>query len=693
MYQEIQSISIDSTISSLPTHQVNVDIHTSGQAVYDFFKQQPSLPGVILLHQNKVAGVISRRLFFERVGRLFGVETYLKRPILVMHDSINAQPLILEGECPIDKAAQASLARPRDLVYEPIIIQILGDPQPHLLDSYILLLAQSHLLTLTNDIVQAQKETAEAAAVAKSRFLANMSHEIRTPMNAIIGMTEILMDTHLSAQQQDFVNTIRISGQSLLGIINDVLDYSKIEASGMEIERHPFNPIKTIEEAVDLVAKRASEKGLNLTCSIDPNIPVEVIGDSLRLRQVLLNLMNNAVKFTHQGEVNITVQGNPKTSMVDYELHFFVKDTGIGIPANHMDRLFQSFSQVDASTTRKYGGTGLGLAISKRLVELMNGSITVNSQPDVGTTFHFSIVVGVNENTPSLCQTFAQPGLQGKRVVILDHDRRNREILTRLISAWGMAPKPCTNGKELMEILYSGERFDLALLDAGVEDVNLLTITRHLRTTHNPSVLPILIMTPFGWTANEPALSNFATTLNKPIKPSQLYNQCLESLCAQQLAGNVQNNKEKGISRLDTELGIKHPLRILLAEDNALNQKLALLVLKKMGYSADVVCNGLEALMACQEKVFDVVLMDIQMPEMDGLEATRRIRAELHAHRQPVIVAMTANAMKGDKEICLQAGMDDYISKPINFEILANTLLKCPGANPNPQTELAVPDR
>lgn len=692
MYQEIQSISIESTISSLPTHQVSVDIHTSGQAVYDYFKQQPSLPGVILLHQNKVAGVISRRLFFERIGRLFGVETYLKRPILVMLDSINAQPLILEGECPIDKAAQASLARPRDLVYEPIIFQILGDPQPHLLDSYILLLAQSHLLTLANEIVQAQKEAAEAAAVAKSQFLANMSHEIRTPMNAIIGMTEILNDTHLSAQQQDFVNAIRVSGQALLGIINDVLDYSKIEASRMEIEKQPFDLTTTIEETVDLIAKRAVEKNLNLTLFVSPDIPKQVIGDGLRLRQVLLNLMNNAIKFTHEGEVSLSVHGAPITPSQEYELNFSIKDTGIGIPADRMDRLFQSFSQVDASTTRKYGGTGLGLAICKRLVELMDGNITVKSEVGIGTTFEFSIIVGVDQTFQPQPEVFTEPEFKGKHVLILDRSKHNCETLSQQFSSWNMLPSTHINGKGVLQAVQRGDRFDLALLDATVEDVNLLTIIRHLRTTHTASALPIIIMTPFGWTKTVPAISQFTTSVNKPIKPSQLFNICLKSLCAQNQASASSIESGKITTSLDPEMSRQHPLKILLAEDNALNQKLAMLVLKKMGYSAEVVNNGLDALIACQEKDFDVVLMDVQMPEMDGLEATRRIRAELHAHRQPVIVAMTANAMKGDADTCLEAGMDYYISKPINFQVLANTLLKCPVAKPNPETELATAD-
>ncbi len=515
------------------------------------------------------------------------------------------------------------------------------------------------------------KLAAEAATQAKSEFLANMSHEIRTPMNAIIGMSTLLEDAGLDEQRRELVETIRTSGDHLLNIINDILDFSKIESGKLELEQVAFDLLDCVEGSLQLVAPKVLERSLELTSVVEDTTPATLVGDAGRVRQILVNLLSNAVKFTPAGEIGVTVSARLLEG-TRHEIHFTVRDTGVGIPKDRLDRLFKSFSQVDASTTRRYGGTGLGLAICKRLCELMGGRIWVESEVGKGSAFHFTILADAVDLPKDVRRARDSPELTGRRVLIVDDNRTNRRILRLQTEKWGMLPRETESAVEALEWIRRGDPFDVALLDYQMPDLDGIALTNEIRRLKSADSPPIILLTSIGRPLSfEDRAAGFAAVLSKPLRLSQLHDRLLEIV-----GGPLERPPSAASSAPITPTPMTPRLRILLAEDNPVNQRVALRLLERLGYEADVVGDGREVLERLESAAYDVVLMDVQMPEMNGLEASRAICARWPAERRPRIIAMTAEAMQGDRETCLGAGMDDYLVKPVRLEELARALGK-----------------
>jgi signal transduction histidine kinase/DNA-binding response OmpR family regulator len=517
------------------------------------------------------------------------------------------------------------------------------------------------------------------AVEAKSLFLANMSHEIRTPMNGVIGMTELLGDTPLTVEQRQYTDNIRISGESLLTVINDILDFSKIESGGFELESKETELSIIIEAAFDVLSTKAREKKLDLLYLIEPGTPAFVFTDPTRLRQILLNLVSNAVKFTTKGQVLISVNAVADSSLPIGEnmLEFSVKDSGIGIAPDKLDRLFKPFSQVDNSTTREFGGTGLGLAICKRLTALMGGDIRVESAPGKGTNFIFTIRANAAPMQPKMYMKTDIPTLRGKRVLIIDDNQVNRDVLSAHCTRWGMNPHAIAEPKAALEVLRANGKFDIAIVDLAMPDMNGVEFAEAARQLEYGRVLPMLLLS--SGHAGEAAQRRelFAVAVNKPIKQSALFNALLETLSDK--ANELKAETKPHVKALDAGLAQRAPMSILVAEDNSINQLVMRRIFERFGYEIDTVDNGSEAIQAVESRQYDMIFMDVQMPLTDGLSATRAIRQR--KMMQPVIVAVTADAMPEDREKCMQAGMDDYIAKPVTPQIIEQALLRWHGSD------------
>ncbi|GEM_PF-3218249 len=606
----------------------------------------------------------------------------------------------MPASMPIMEAAQLWLNQEKPSITMPIVVKFADDTNKQL-SPVVLLKAQQHIIDSTKTVlrqqkdalseqrrllvqaarlIQIQKRIAETAVQNQSGFIANLSREVRTPLNALTGMTTILLETTLTAVQRDFIETIRNNSETLLVMINNYVDLSFIENRQIRLERNPFDIRECIESTVDILASKAAEKGIGLSYLVEPHTPATITSDQPRLRQIILNMLNNAIKYTEKGEVILWVSARPSPNHdqpvdeeegEEYVFHFAVKDTGCGIAKDKLEKLLTTGTQ---SSSLSPGG-GLGLVISRNLIEMMGGSLWAESRVNRGSIFHFTIRAPATNVRFNISGPQSQ--LMAKRVLIIDSNRINRQILSMQTESWGMTPVTAASLREGMEMISRGDEFSSVLIDLQLDGGDVMAFAKEIHASPKNYFLPIVGLIPIDWQVSDPRMREFAALITKPVKPLNLFDTLLHVL-----ASGTSRLPETAITveetqpTLDTRMAQNLPLRILVAEDNSTNQRLISLLLGRLGYRADMAANGYEVIEALRQKPYDVVLMDVLMPEMDGLEATRVIRAQ-DIGSSLRIIAMTASTMQGDREKCLEAGMDGYISKPIDIKELVNTLKKC----------------
>jgi len=576
-----------------------------------------------------------------------------------------------------------------DLILVPFVNPVSGDPAAALLEALLLVAlgvlvrrvvlqlernrtaasaAESERTELLTDLAQRNQELQELTRL-KSEFLATMSHEIRTPLSGVIGMTGLLMDTKLTPEQREYVETIRASGDSLLEIINDILDFSRIEAGRIRLENLEFSVRYVTEEAVELFADAAANKGLELIMDAEPDVPEAVIGDPGRLRQVLINLIGNAIKFTDSGEVIVRTRRD-EAKGPGISIRFEISDTGIGMSEQEQARVFAVYSQADSSTTRRHGGTGLGLAIARMLTQLMGGEMGVDSKKGKGSTFWFSALF--REAPIKARFTEASASLAGTNVAIIDDNRTNRTILERYVSSWGMRGRAFDSGheavREMRRTAEGNEPFEVAIVDLMMPEMDGIAVARQVREDESLHEMKLILLTSAGRSQTE--VEGIDAELVKPVRPSQLFD-ALQTVLSEKLGRSVHQEHEDALRPADPKA---RRARILIADDNTTNQKVAVRMLQRLGYRGDVASTGAEAVSMLNSGHYDAVLMDCQMPEVDGYEAARQIRHNERGGRRVAIIAMTADATPGERERCLAAGMDDYISKPVKLHVVAAVL-------------------